>query len=239
MKSLSSLQNGRVFVLSIIAGLIAGGVLVGINIVLVRPNITAVSEMRLDFLLAEGNFDEDQYNAQIQSIYNVQIIDSVVLGLGGGAMLGGIYASGKVINASPLKAAFLISGIAWFVLYVVPAIKYPPSPEAAFNPQVGSRYQMLLAGYTTVSGLSALGVTIGLQRIKRKEKIFGAVALYLVTVAVTFLVFPSYQEVVATDDLQYSQQVVNSWRSAIAVSMVAFWSILGIIGGLLWRQYKI
>jgi hypothetical protein len=108
------------------------------------------------------------------------------MGLAGGVLLAVVAHVGGWIKSSPLKAALMIGGIAWLVLYVVPMGKYPPSPEAIFAPGDAVTYQSLLAGYTAVSGLAAIGITLGFQNIRRKEKVFGAAALYLAIVTAVF-----------------------------------------------------
>jgi len=224
------LQKGRVFALSILAGLVAGGILVGINVVLVQPYTNALADIELENLLAEGEFFEEEYDAQLQSIYFSQLYGSIIIGLAGGALVGGAFVVGR-IRAGPLKAALLIAGIAWFVLYVIPTVKYPPSPEVLFDREVAGTYQMLLAGYTAVSGLAALGIAIGFRKVKRKQKAYGAAALYLAVVAGAFFAFPYYQ---SEDDSFLPQPVLNAWRSAISLSMTAFWFALGAICELLW-----
>ncbi len=224
------LQVSRTFALSILAGLVAGGVLVGINVALVQPYTNALANIELENLFAEGEFDEDEYDAQLQSIRFSQQYGSIIIGLLGGALVGGAFAISR-IRMSPLKAAVLIAGIAWFVLYVIPAVKYPPSPEAIFDPEAAATYHMLLAAYTAVSGLAAVGIAFGFRRVKRKEKAFGAAALYLVVVAGAFFAFPEFQ---SEDDPFLPQPILNGWRSAISLSMTAFWFALGAISGLLW-----
>lgn len=224
------LQAGRTFALSILAGLAAGGILAGINAALVLPYTIALADIELENLLAEGEFDEEEYDALLQSIYFSQSYGSIIIGLAGGALVGGAYVVSK-IKTSPLKAALLIAGIAWFVLYVIPTVKYPPSPEAMFDPGVAASYQMLLAGYTAVSGLTALGIAFGFRGVKRKQKAYGAAALYLAVVAGAFFAFPDHQ---SEDDPFLPQPVLNAWRSAISLSMTAFWFALGAICGLAW-----
>lgn len=224
------IEIDRTFALAIIAGLVAGGILAGINIVLVQPYAALLADIELENLLAEGEFDEEEFDAQIQSIYFSQLYGALAIGLASGALLGGASAVSK-LRMGPLKAALLIAGIAWFVLYVIPAVKYPPSPEAAFNPEGAATYQRLLAGYTAVSGLAAFAIALGFRKLNSKEKAFGAAALYLVVVAVAFFVFPEYQ---SEDDLLLPQPILNSWRSAISLSMSVFWLALGAICGLLW-----
>jgi uncharacterized protein (DUF2062 family) len=225
------LQTGRAFGLSILAGMIAGGVLAGINMALVQPYTTMLADIELETLLAEGEFDEEEFDARLQSIYFSQLYGPIILGLAGGALVGGAFVAGKVRTMGPLKAAIAIAGIAWFVLYVVPSVKYPPSPEAMFDPEAAGTYQALFAGYTALSGLAAFGIAFGFRKVKRKEKAFGAAALYLAVVAGAFFAFPDYR---SEDDPFLPQPLLNAWRSAISLSMTAFWFALGIICGVLW-----
>jgi hypothetical protein len=224
------LHKGRTIALAVLAGLVAGSVLAGINAVLVQPYTAMLAEIELDNLIADGEFDEDEYDAQIQSIYFSQQYGSIAIGLGGGALVGGAFVVSRV-KLAPLKAALLIAGVAWFALYVIPAVKYPPSPEALFDPEAGAAYQALHAGYTIVSGLVAAAIAFAFSRVKRKEKAFGAGALYLAVVAAAFFAFPDYQ---SEEDSLLPQPVLNAWRSAISLSMTAFWFALGAVAGLLW-----
>jgi hypothetical protein len=225
------LHIGRSFGLSILAGLVASGVLVGINVALVQPYTAALAEIELENLLAMGEFDEEEFDAQLQSIYFSQLYGSIIIGLAAGALVGGVFVVGKIRRTGPLKAALLIAGIAWFVLYVIPTAKYPPSLAAAFDPEVAGTYQGFLAGYTTVSGLAALGITFGLCNVRRKEKALAAAALYLMVVAGAFLAFPDYQ---SEDDSLLPLPLLSAWRSAISLSMTVFWFALGTTCGLLW-----
>jgi len=229
---MGTLQTGKVFVLSTLAGLLAGGVLVGINLGLVQRYNTALADIELENLLAAGEFDEEEFDIQMRSIYFSQLYGSIIIGLAGGALVGGTFIAAKIRIMSPLRAALLIASIAWFVLYVIPTVKYPPSPTAMFDPEVAGTYQELLAGYTAVSGLSALGIAFGFRKVKRKKKVLGAAALYLVVVSGAFIAFPDYLN---KDDSLLPQPVVSAWRSAISLSMTAFWFALGIICGLLWK----
>ncbi|MGI0048847.1 MAG: hypothetical protein ACREAW_04845, partial [Nitrososphaera sp.] len=74
------LQTGRAFGLSILAGLIAGGVLAGVNVALVQPYTAALADIELENLLAEGEFDEEVFDAQLQSIYFAQLYGPIIAG---------------------------------------------------------------------------------------------------------------------------------------------------------------
>jgi Probable cobalt transporter subunit (CbtA) len=227
---MESLQTGRAFGLSILAGLAAGAVLAGINLAIVQPYTVALADLEIENLLAEGEFDEEEFDTQLQSVYYSQLYGSVIIGLAAGTGLAGTVATSKRM-ISPLKASLIITGIAWFVLYVIPAVKYPPSPSATFDPGMAGPYQMLFAGYTAMSGLAALGIAFGFRKIKRREKALGAAALYLVVVAGAFFAFPDYK---SEDDSLLPQPAIAAWRSAISLSITIFWFSLGIICGLLW-----
>jgi Probable cobalt transporter subunit (CbtA) len=240
---IASLQSSRVFALSILAGLIAGGIAVAANAALVQPYTNAIIELWIDELLAEGEFDEEEFDLQTQSIYSSQVTGYIINGLAAGALVGGVYvfssssssSNSKLPTAattitSPFKVAVMIAGAAWFVLYVVPAVKYPSSPEALLDSEAAGSYYPLYAGYVTVSGLSALGVATGFRRVKRKDKVFGMAALYLAVMAAVFFAFPDHQE----DTLLFPQPVVNAWRASISAAMTALWFAAGMISGLLW-----
>jgi Probable cobalt transporter subunit (CbtA) len=236
---IASLQSSRVFALSILAGLIASGIAVAANAALVQPYTNAIVELWIDELLAEGEFDEEEFDLQTQSIYSSQVTGYIINGLAAGALVGGVYVFSSsssdsklptVAATSPFKVAVMIAGAAWFVLYVVPAVKYPPSPEALLDSEAAGSYYPLYAGYVTVSGLSALGIATGFRRVKRKDKVFGMAVLYLAVMAAVFFAFPDYQE----DTLLFPQPVVNAWRAFISAAMTALWFAAGMISGLLW-----
>jgi predicted cobalt transporter CbtA len=228
---MKALHRGSIFGLSILAGMIAGGILVGLNVVLVQPYTKVLADIEIEDLLVEGEFDEDEFDLQLQSIYFSQLYCSIAVGLAGGALVGtGAYVLDGM-KSSPVKAALMVAGIEWFVLYFVPMVKYPPSPEALFASGAAGTYQSLLAGYVAISGLAALGIAIGFKKIKRGERTFGASALYLVIVAAAFFAFPNYE---SEKDSLLPRPLINAWRSAIAMSMTVFWFSLGIIAGMLW-----
>ena len=224
------LQKTRTFGLSILAGFIAGGILAGISATLVQSYATALTDVEIENLLSEGEFDEEEFDLQLQSIRYSQLYGSIMIGLGAGALLGGIFLIGRV-RTRPSKAALMISGIAWFVLYVIPTVKYPPSFEAMFNPEAAITYQTLLVGYTVISGISALSTIAAFSKVKKKGKMLAAAAIYLTAIAAAYFVFPDYT---IENDSLLPQQTLAAWRSAVSLSMTAFWLSLGTAGGLLW-----
>jgi hypothetical protein len=88
---MKALNTCSIFGLSILAGMIAGEILVGHighNMVVVQPFTRALADIENENLLAEGEFDEDEFDLQLQSIYSSQLYCSIAIGLVGGALVG-------------------------------------------------------------------------------------------------------------------------------------------------------
>jgi hypothetical protein len=225
----SPVQAGRIIALSVLAGLIAGGILAAFNIVLLRPVADRLAESVIDELIADGEFDEDEFESRMSSAYFAQTAGSLVIGLAAGALIGGVYAFGGNVR-NGFVGIILIAGAAWFVLYAVPAAKYPPSPLAMLDDEVGPRYYPLYAGYLVVSGIAALGIAAGFRKVARKNKLFGVAAAYLIVIAIAYFVFPAYDP-----DSSFDQSLLNSWRASFSAAMTALWFSTGGIAGLLIR----
>ncbi len=222
-----SVHSGRILALSILAGLIAGGILAALNLALVQPYLSRLTEDIIDELMADGEFDEEEFDSRVRSIYLGQTVGSLAMGLAAGALIGGVYAFAKM-NSSNIASAILVAGIAWFVLYVIPSVKYPPSALAMFDGEAASQYYPLYFGYLSVSGLAALCIAAGFRRRALRNKVFGMAAAYLVAVAVAYVIFPNYDL-----DASFDQPVLNSWRASVSAAMTGFWFSAGIISGIL------
>lgn len=225
---MSTVQNNRIFALSILAGLIAGGILAALQLAVVRPYMNLLVDGIIDELLADGEFDEELFDSQARSVYLGQTAGSAAMGLAAGALIGGVLAFARM--SAGMGDAILIAGVAWFVLYAVPAAKYPPSPIAMFSEEAAAEYYPLYFSYLALSGLAALGVTAAFRRLSRKNRLFGMAAAYLVIVAVAYAIFPSYEL-----DATFDQPLLNSWRALVSAAMTAFWFSAGAIAGLLWK----
>ncbi|MER3407387.1 MAG: hypothetical protein C4292_00770, partial [Nitrososphaera sp.] len=146
-----------------------------------------------------------------------------------GALVGA--ASLKVMRggrapAGAFRAALAVAGAAWFSLYVMPALKYPPSPDTLFDAEVAGQYSMMFAAYAASSGLAALGCAVAFAKTKRKNWYVGAAGAYLAIAAALFFVFPGLPE-----PPSYPQSLLGAWRSATAAGATAFWFITGILAG--------
>ena len=229
-------RAARTIGLGVLAGLIAGGILATLQIVLVRPFVDSLSGEWLGYQTATGQFDEDLFNQQLQSIYLYGVAGSLAVGVAAGALVGAIIAfagrtamAGHAASGSRIGMAVAITGVLWFVFTVVPSVKYPVDPTAIFDPSVASQFDLLLGAYTALSGASALGSILLFKRFARRTKWFGAAALYLTLIAVISVVFPE----IIHPDQPFAQGDIASWRAALSASNAAFWLLLGLIAGIL------
>ena len=225
---MSSVRPSRIIALSILAGLIAGGFLAGLQVAIIQPYMNLLVDGIIDELLADGEFDEELFDTHARSVYLGQTVGSVIMGVGAGALIGGVCAVGK--SKAGIGNAILIAGIAWFVLYAVPVAKYPPSPIAMYTEAAAAEYYPLYFSYLALSGLAALVVAAAFRRVSRKNKFFGMAAAYLVIVAIAYAIFPSYDL-----DPTFDQSRLNTWRAVISAAIAAFWFSAGAIAGLLWK----
>ena len=216
---------GRVFALSISASLLAGAVLVAMNLLVVNQYIEPMADLYFDFLLEEGMMDEDEFDAMLQSLYTWQVAFPLAIGPATGALVAGAYLK---IRKDAFKVALAVAGAAWLSLYVMPVLKYPYSPDALFIPEAAGAYTTIFASYSAASGLAALGSAFALAKTGRKNWHIGAAGVYLAIVAGLFFAFPSYPEIEIV-----SLSLLGAWRSASAAAMTAFWFTLGIVAGVL------
>jgi hypothetical protein len=223
------LWDGRIFLLSLLSGLVAGGIVAALNMTLLKPYTDAVGEIILDELIANGEYDEEYFDSLLQTLYLTQTGGSVAIGVAAGALIGGTYILGNKADSSRVKNAVVIAGIAWFVLYFVPAVKYPPSLQAIYDAEAASSYYPSYYGYVAISGLSALAIAVGFRKIAVRNKVFAMAALYMAAGAAAFLLFPDYQF-----DANLPAQTINSWRVSISIAMTTLWFAAGILCGILW-----
>lgn len=215
----------RVFALSLAAGVAAGAVLVAMNFFVIGPYVQQMSDAYVEAQLSEGDFVEEEFDANMQALDIWQVAFPMAIGVAGGALVAVTYLrTGK--NA--FKVALVVAGAAWFSLSMVPALKYPYDPDMLFNPDAAGQYRVLFATYAASSGAAALGSFIALSKTKRKNWYLGGAGVYLAIAAILFFVFPDYTQ---PDIVRMS--LVSAWRSASAGGMAAFWFTLGILAGVL------
>ena len=88
-----------------------------------------------------------------------EIVAGTILGISIAALFGIVFAySRSSLPGSKTKRRHLLGGIMWFVLFIIPALKYPANPLAVGDPETIYYRQTLYVTFIIISGFSALAV---------------------------------------------------------------------------------
>lgn len=156
-----------------------------------------------------------------------------------GAALGGLFsivfalAYGRMGSFSARTTSGLVALGGFTAVYVVPFLKYPPSPPAVGSDDtIGSRTTL----YFTVILLSLFAAAVAIYAGRRFAPRLGgwnatllAVGVFIVGVTVIYLLMPPVNEVPA----DFSATVLWRFRLASLAIQVTLWSTLGLLFGAL------
>src|SRR5918994_3308086 len=145
-------------VITLLAGAIAGTILGAINQIAVEPYIERAIE--LEMLQQNTLAESDQViNPAEFAAYRFwqkggEIIAGTILGLSIGSLYGIVFAytRGSISGTNNKKKALIVASIMWFVLFLMPALKYPPNPPAVGNPETIYYRQSLYVAFLAISG---------------------------------------------------------------------------------------
>lgn len=156
-----------------------------------------------------------------------------------GSALGGLFslafafAYGRWDRLGPRGTAALVAAAAWVALYLVPFLKYPPSPPAVGNPEtIGERTALYVAMIAlSLAGLiAALVLRETLARTQgRWNASLWAGAAYLAAMVVVSLLLPGVHEVPDS----FPATTLWSFRMASLGGQTILWAVIGIGFGLL------
>jgi predicted cobalt transporter CbtA len=239
-----SLKAITFVLITLISGAIAGTILGVINHTLVEPYIDRAIFIETQNAVKEG---EVVNPADLQD-YRLwqkrgEIVAGTILGISFGALFGIVFMYGRSLllphSNNNIRKAILLAGIMWFVLFLVPALKYPANPPAVGDPQTIYYRESLYVSFLAISGFSALGLAFlyrklgSLAVVNNKNRIIVVPLIYAAIIVGAFLILPpNPDEIIAPEDL------VQGFRIASAFTMSIFWGLLGIILGTLWNRLK-
>jgi uncharacterized membrane protein YidH (DUF202 family) len=184
-----------------LAGLVAGIVAFGFARVFGEPSVsTAISFEQQRAAAAGTPYTVELVSRDIQS--TLGLLAAVVVY---GVALGGIFALvfaavyGRVRHASPARTALGLGAGAFFVVYLVPFLKYPANPPAVGRPEtIGTRTAL----YVAMLAISLLGAAYALWLDRRLQARLGSgnsmlasIGTYLVIVIAGGLLLPVVNEV--------------------------------------------
>jgi predicted cobalt transporter CbtA len=226
-------------VVTIISGAIAGTILGIINLAVVEPFIDKAIELETQNDIEAGeNVNTDEIAGYRIWQKSGEIVGGTIYGISLSSLFGIVFAYSRnslPTNNDKVKALFLAS-IMCFVLFIVPALKYPANPPAVGEPETIYYRQGLFVAFLGISGLSALGVTAILFKNKNQitsKKVAIACTIYGAIMIVSYLVMPSNP-----DKISVSINLIETFRFVSSLTIVMFWGILGAIFGTLWNKLE-
>lgn len=234
-------------VITVISGAIAGTILGLINQIIVEPYIDKAIEIEIQNKIKAG--EQVESPAQIREIRAWQkggeIAAGTILGISIAALFGIVFAYSRPLllsnsnnNNNNVKKALILAGIMWFVLFLVPALKYPGNPPAVGNPETIYYRQSLYIAFLSVSGFSALGLALLYRKLgslapNKKNRIIVIPLIYAAIIVGAFIILPPNP-----DKITAPMDLVQGFRIASIFTMSIFWGLLAIILGAFWDRLK-
>ena len=222
-------------VITLLAGAIAGTILGVMNQVAVEPYIERAIELEMQNTVQSGQvIDSDEFTAYRFWQKGGEIVAGTILGLSIGSLFGIVFAytHSSIPGSNNKKKALIVAGIMWFVLFLMPALKYPANPPAVGDPETIYYRQTLYVAFLAISGFSALGLAFLYRRmgsLNTKKTIIPAA--YTAIIAGAYLAMPS-----SPDPINAPMDLVIGFRAASAITLSIFWGLLGVIFGSFWDK---
>src|ERR671915_589962 len=207
--------------ITLLAGAIAGTILGAVNQLTVEPYI-------------EQAIDPAEFATYRLWQKGGEIAAGTILGLSIGSLYGivFVYTRGSVPGSNNKKKALIVAGIMWFVLFLMPALKYPANPPAVGDPETIYYRQSLYVAFLAISGFSALGLAflyrkMGALNIKKA----------IIPVAYAAIISGAYLAMPANPDpINAPMDLVMGFRITSAITISMFWGLLGVIFGTFWDK---
>ncbi len=221
--------------ITLLAGAIAGTILGVMNQLAVEPYIEHAIELEMQNTAQSGQvINPAEFAAYRFWQKGGEIAAGTILGLSIGSLYGIVFAytRGLVPGSNNKKKALIVAGIMWFVLFLMPALKYPANPPAVGNPETIYYRQGLYIAFLAISGFSALGLAFLYRKVAslniNKALIPSA---YAAIMTGAYLAMPANP-----DSINAPIDLVIGFRITSAITISMFWGLLGIIFGTFWDK---
>lgn len=233
-------------ILSIIAVALLAGVLCGafyglVNILLVTPYIDRAVEL-----------EASRLGESVDIAYRIWQKEGAVLA---GLLAGVAYSSffsivyAYMVNRNPqgitIRRGVTIALIIWFVLYLMPILKYPANPPAVGDPETIYYRQSIYITYLLISSISAVALALlraklvatpviavvggnGAIRYIREVAIIGTYALIMF---IAYTLMPPNP-----DTIDIAEDILVGFRVTSAITSLMLWLMIGFTTSLLWSR---
>jgi predicted cobalt transporter CbtA len=223
--------------ITLLAGAIAGTILGVMNQVAVEPFIEHAIELEMQNTAQSGQIiNPAEFAAYRFWQRGGEIVAGTILGLSIGSLFGIVfaYARSSIPGSNNKKKGLIVAGIMWFVLFLMPALKYPANPPSVGDPETIYYRQSLYLVFLAISGFSALGLAFLYRKI-RSLHIRKAIipAAYAAMMAGAYLAMPANP-----DPINAPVDLVIGFRITSAITITLFWGLLGVIFGAFWDKLK-
>ena len=221
--------------ITLLAGAIAGTILGAINQVAVEPYIDYAVELEMQNTNQSNQIiSPAEFTAYRLWQRGGEMLAGTILGLSIGSLFGIVFAytHNSVPGSNNKKKALIVAGIMWFVLFLIPALKYPANPPAVGDPETIYYRQSLYVAFLVISGFSALGLAF-LYRKMGALNIKKAIipAAYAAIISGAYLAMPANP-----DPINAPTDLVMGFRITSAITISVFWGLLGVIFGTFWDK---
>ena len=229
--------------ITLLAGAIAGTILGAINQIAVEPYIERAIELEMRNAAQSGQVMNNPSEFVVYRFWQKggEIIAGTILGLSIGSLYGIVFAythssiSGTNNNK---KKALIVASVMWLVLFLMPALKYPPNPPAVGDPETIYYRQSLYVEFLAISGFSALGLAFLYRKMVvassnniKKAMMIIIPSVYVAIMAGAYLAMPANP-----DPINAPIDLVIGFRITSAITISMFWALLGVIFGAFWDK---
>jgi len=221
------------------SGALAGTIHGVVNLGIVEPYLDEAIGIEKQNLFESGEAEDTpqfwaEYDAYRYWQKSGQVLAGAILGTSIGALFGIVYAFSRRIlpGNNDVKKTFLLAGIMWFTLYLIPFLKYPANPPTVGDGETVVLRAILYLSFIAISGFGAVGFYQVYKRLKQNTKVLAFVG-YAAFIGVTFVLMPpNPDEVTAPMDL------VNEFRIMSVLGVTVFWIAAAVILGTLWHKLR-
>ncbi|MDQ3948246.1 MAG: CbtA family protein [Thermoproteota archaeon] len=221
--------------ITLLAGAIAGTILGIINQVAVEPYIEQAIELEMQNTAQSGQvINPAEFAAYRFWQKGGEIVAGTILGLSIGSLYGIVFAytRGSISGNNNKKKALLVASIMWLVLFLMPALKYPPNPPAVGNPETIYDRQSLYVAFLAISGFSALGLGFLYRKIASSNTKKAIIpSSYAAIMAGAYLAMPANP-----DPINAPIDLVIGFRITSGITISMFWALLGVIFAAFWDK---
>ncbi|PWU79704.1 MAG: hypothetical protein DLM72_16105, partial [Candidatus Nitrosopolaris wilkensis] len=149
-----------------------------------------------------------------------------------------VYSRNSLPGSNNKKKALVLTGIMYFVLFLIPTLKYPANPPGVGNPETIYFRESLYVGFIATSGFTALALATISKKLRNNNplssnKILILPSIYVIVMACAFVFFPPNP-----DKITIAVDLITSFRIAGAFTIAIFWGLMGIILGSFWDKLK-